>query len=132
MDIDERVHEIIDGGCWHEVGLFRVPMYEERPEPWCPKCKKWESFNPSYSHVEGIAEKMRVKGIWEDFIKWHGMEIQVMCHQLFDFPEYFIHPSEVVDMMRMVDADILTIAHLLKQAIISWKEAHSEGKVDKG
>jgi len=134
MDINKRLHEIIDGGCWHEGSCLwcgylnfaeecenrssHMYLYGVSLDGWC-ECFEWcgnRNLNPTYAHVEEIAEKMRAKGLWDEFVAHMVNE----CVAIYTVNEIKYETGE-----PNAHADILTTSEYLKQAIISW---HEEGE----
>jgi hypothetical protein len=135
-ELNKRVHAILEpDGCCHEWNKVNAPSYAreiggtqayilERQK--CIHCntKRVEvegryKINPTYSHSDEIAALMMERGLLDDFLIWHGNEIEGMCHQLFD---HYLFPRDVVDIMRIVDKTIILTPSLLKTAIVSWDD----------
>jgi hypothetical protein len=86
-----------------------------------PGTYKYEmTYNPTYDNPAVIAEKMRERGLWEEFMDWH-----------WDCIMFSACGSSAGKIFTVTLADILTTPALLAQAIVSWWETKHVWKGDR-
>jgi hypothetical protein len=122
---NRKLHNILEpDGCWHEdeQGVW---WWIDLPCRHCGITIEEGGTNPTYSHSDVIAEKMRERGLWEGFVVWHSQ--QILINVIGVLPDF----KFIFTVQHLTNADILTIPKDLKQAIISWWELTHVWKGDR-
>jgi hypothetical protein len=136
---DHKLHAILEpDGCWHGERVTSKNLKAHNLTIWTCDCgyiintamgwspdnEQWD--NPTYDNPALIAEKMRERGLWEEFIYWHECQMP----EEYDDENHFRF-GEIWEIAIVSGADIITTPALLSEAIISWHELTHVWKGDR-
>jgi hypothetical protein len=123
LEPDNRIHRAIKKTCFasyegYKCSCGKREAYLDQIEDHVDYC----NHVPEYSHCDEIAEKMRERGLWEEFVKW-VWAIEQKNHA----ESYPNNWPKFMEAIKKSFANTLTTPHILKTAIISWHD-QKEGR----